>query len=69
MLLLSCSMKVISKGLLSSLKSPVLQSFTFSFYSGDGFRIAPVSYPVTSHRSHLFKSEYELIGNKCNTIQ
>lgn len=54
-------LKVISKGLLSSLNVHMLESFTFSFDGGNGFRIAPVSYSTASHRSHLFKSDSELV--------
>lgn len=49
-----------------SLNLQRLGSFTFSFYGGNAFRIAPVSYSTTSHRSHLFKSEGELVWHKGN---
>lgn len=61
-----CFLKMISKGFLSPLNLQMLGSFTFSFYGGNGFRVAPVSYPATSHCSHLFKSECELVRNTGN---
>lgn len=55
-------LQVTSMGLLSSLNLlQMMESFTFSFDGGNGFRIAPVSYSTTGHCSHLFKSESELV--------
>ena len=61
------ALKVASKGFLSSLDLQTLESFTFAFDGGDGFRITPVSYSTARHCSHLFESERELVQNKGNT--
>lgn len=55
------ALEVTSKGFLSSLNLQMLESFTFAFDGGDGFRTAPVSYSTARHRSHLSKSERELV--------